>query len=72
MARTGKSHLTLVRDAITEMVRSKCESSPRAWTAAEYRNLCELEQALLAIEGAMADAPGGGGRRSRARRLKVV
>lgn len=43
-----------VRAAITELIRSKYQSNPRTWSDVEvirYRNLCELEQALLAIEG---------------------
>lgn len=43
-----------IQAAITQLVRSKYQSDPRAWSDVEvirYRNLCELEQTLLALEG---------------------
>jgi hypothetical protein len=48
----GDTDLRLVRDEITKLLRAKYQSEPRVWAAAEairYRNLCELEQALLAF-----------------------
>lgn len=50
---TGESDLFRVRNAISELIRQKSLSNPRAWSddeAIRYRNLCELEEALLAIE----------------------
>ena len=47
----GDTDLMRVRDAIAELVRGKYKSGPRVWSDVEalrYRNLCELEQALLA------------------------
>ena len=50
---TRDSDVRRVRHAITELIRNKCESSPRTWSEIEvirYRNLCELEEALLAVQ----------------------
>lgn len=50
---TGDTDLRRVRDAIAELIRQKSMSNPRAWSddeAIRYRNLCELEEALLAVE----------------------
>jgi hypothetical protein len=50
---TGTTDLRRVRDEITKLLRLKYQSSPRTWSTVEvsrYRNLCELEQALLAVE----------------------
>ena len=50
----GDADLTRVRSAITKLMQDKYLSGPRAWTDVEairYRNLCELEQALLMVEG---------------------
>lgn len=55
----GDTDLRRVRDEITKLLRLKYQSSPRTWTPAEvvrYRNLCELEQALLAVGGLEAAA----------------
>lgn len=49
---TGTRDLRRVRDEITKLLRLKYQSDPRTWSAVEvsrYRNLCELEQALLAV-----------------------
>ena len=43
-----------VQAAITQLIRSKYRSDPRTWSEIEvirYQNLCELEQALLVLEG---------------------
>jgi len=50
---TFDTDLRRVRDAITTLIRDKERSGPRSWTDAEavrYRNLCELEQALMAVD----------------------
>ena len=50
---TGNSDVQRVREAINELIRQKSLSSPRAWSddeAIRYRNLCELEEALVALE----------------------
>jgi hypothetical protein len=50
---TRDSDLSRVRRAITELIRNKYESGPRGWSEVEvirYRNLCELEEALSAVE----------------------
>lgn len=50
---TGDTDLRRVRNAISELIREKRLTNPRAWSddeAIRYRNLCELEEALMAIE----------------------
>ena len=49
---TGGKDLKLVREEITKLLRAKSRSNPRVWARAEairYRNLCELEEAILAL-----------------------
>jgi hypothetical protein len=50
---TGNTDLRRVRDEITKLLQMKYQTNPRGWSPTEavrYRNLCELEQALLAVE----------------------
>ena len=56
---TGTTDLRRVRDEITRLLRLKYQSDPRTWSAVEvtrYRNLCELEQALIAVDHLAAAA----------------
>lgn len=49
----GTTDLRRVRDEITKLLSLKYQSGPRTWSTVEvsrYRNLCELEQALVAVE----------------------
>jgi hypothetical protein len=55
----GTTDLRRVRDEITKLLRLKYQDEPRTWSDVEvsrYRNLCELEQALLAVEHLEATA----------------
>ena len=50
---TRATDLQLVRDEIAKLLRAKSRSNPRVWAhaeAARYRNLCELEEAILAVQ----------------------
>lgn len=55
----GDTDLRRVRDEIAKLLRLKYQSGPRTWSQTEvvrYRNLCELEQALVAFGGLDAAA----------------
>lgn len=45
--------LQRIREEITKLICAKSRSEPRTWNSTDflrYRNLCELEQTLLALD----------------------